>query len=84
MVGRSPKEDGASPISRLYRLRAFLAYSSQEVSMKRSQYSESQIVGILRKANSGVTVKEMCRKYEIGERTCYTWNSVPLRDPHGS
>ncbi len=31
--------------------------------MKRSQYSESQIVGILKEADAGVTVKEVCRKY---------------------
>ncbi|MFH1373228.1 MAG: transposase, partial [bacterium] len=31
--------------------------------MKRLKYSESQIVGILKEADAGVMVKEICRKY---------------------
>jgi putative transposase len=43
--------------------------------MKRSQYSESQIVGILREADSGVLVKDVCRKYGISDATYYKWKS---------
>ena len=43
--------------------------------MKRSQYSESQIVGILKEADSGVAVKEVCRKYGISDATYYKWKS---------
>lgn len=43
--------------------------------MKRSQYSESQIVGILKEADSGVTVKDVCRKYGISDATYYKWKS---------
>ena len=43
--------------------------------MKRSQYSESQIVGILKEADNGVTVKEVCRKYGISDATYYKWKS---------
>lgn len=43
--------------------------------MKRSQYTESQIVGILKEADSGVTVKEVCRKYGISDATYYKWKS---------
>jgi putative transposase len=43
--------------------------------MRRSQYSESQIVGILKEADSGVTVKEVCRKYGISDGTYYKWKS---------
>ncbi len=39
--------------------------------MKRSKYSESQIVGILKEADAGVTVKEICRKYGISDATHY-------------
>ncbi len=43
--------------------------------MKRSQYSESQIVGSLKKANSEVLVKDVCRKYGISGATYYKWKS---------
>jgi putative transposase len=43
--------------------------------MKRSQYSESQIVGILKEADNGVAVKEVCRKYGISDATYYKWKS---------
>jgi putative transposase len=43
--------------------------------MKRSQYSESQIIGILKEADSGVLVKDVCRKYGISDATYYKWKS---------
>jgi putative transposase len=43
--------------------------------MKRSKYSESQIVGILKEADAGVMVKEICRKYGISDATYYKWKS---------
>lgn len=43
--------------------------------MKLSQYSESQIVGILKEADSGVAVKEVCRKHGISDATYYKWKS---------
>jgi putative transposase len=41
--------------------------------MKRSRFSESQIVGILKEADSGLQVKELCRKYGISDATYYNW-----------
>jgi putative transposase len=43
--------------------------------MKRLKYSESQIVGILKEADAGVQVKEICRKYGISDATYYKWKS---------
>lgn len=43
--------------------------------MRRSKYSESQIVGILKEADNGVAVKEVCRKYGISDATYYKWKS---------
>lgn len=43
--------------------------------MKRSKYSESQIVGILKEADAGLQVKEVCRKYGISDATYYKWKS---------
>jgi len=52
-----------------------MAYYCQEVSMKRSRYNESQIIGILKEADSGVLVKDICRKYGISDATYYKWKS---------
>ncbi len=41
--------------------------------MKRSRFSETQIVGILKEADAGMAVKEVCRKYGIADQTYYNW-----------
>lgn len=43
--------------------------------MKRSRFTETQIVAILKEADSGVPVKDVCRKYEISDATYYNWKS---------
>lgn len=43
--------------------------------MKRSRFSETQIVGILKEADSGLPVTELCRKYGISNATYYKWKS---------
>lgn len=43
--------------------------------MRKSKYTESQIVQMLREADSGLSVKEVCRKYGISDATYYKWKS---------
>ena len=43
--------------------------------MKKSKYSESQIVAILKEADAGMLVKDICRKYGISSPTYYSWKS---------
>ncbi len=43
--------------------------------MKRSRFSETQIVGILKEADAGMKVTEICRKYGISDATYYNWKS---------
>lgn len=41
--------------------------------MKKSRFSDQQIAFILRQAEEGTTVEEVCRKAGISEATYYVW-----------
>ena len=41
--------------------------------MKRSKFTEAQIAFILRQADEGTVVGEVCRKAGISEATFYNW-----------
>ena len=43
--------------------------------MKRSRYSEEQIIRILKEAETGIPLLDLCRKYGIGKSTFYKWKS---------
>lgn len=43
--------------------------------MKKSRFTETQIVKILKEVESGRLVKEVCREYGISEATYYNWKS---------
>jgi len=43
--------------------------------MKRARFSEEEIIGILREADGGAKVTELCRRHGISDATFYTWRS---------
>ncbi len=43
--------------------------------MKSSRFTETQIIGILKEADGGVSIKETCRKHGISDATYYNWKS---------
>jgi putative transposase len=43
--------------------------------MKRSKFTEAQIVAILNEGERGVAVKDICRKHGISDATFYNWKA---------
>tara|TARA_R110002020_G_scaffold192709_3_gene392889 strand:- start:116 stop:382 length:267 start_codon:yes stop_codon:yes gene_type:complete len=43
--------------------------------MKRSRFSEEQIIGILKEHQAGLGAKELCRKHGASDATFYKWRS---------
>jgi len=43
--------------------------------MKRSRFTETQIISILKEADAGLAVKQVCRKHGISDATFYNWKS---------
>jgi putative transposase len=43
--------------------------------MKKSRFSEEQIIGVLKEHQAGLPVAELCRKHGISDATFYNWRS---------
>lgn len=43
--------------------------------MRGKRYPQEQIIGILKEAEAGIPVGELCRKHGISENTIYTWKA---------
>jgi len=43
--------------------------------MKRSRFSDEQIIGILKEHQAGLSATKLCRKYGVSDATFYKWHS---------
>jgi putative transposase len=43
--------------------------------MKRGRFSEEQIISVVKEAESGAKVGELCRRHGISDATFYNWRS---------
>ena len=43
--------------------------------MKRSRFSDNQILSILKQAEAGVPISELCREHGMSTATFYNWRS---------
>jgi putative transposase len=41
----------------------------------KKRYSEEQIIGFLKEADSGIPIKELCRRHGFSEASYYLWRS---------
>ena len=47
----------------------------EEVLMKKSKYSYTQIMAILKRAENGGPVSDLCREHEMSSASLYKWRS---------
>ena len=47
--------------------------------MKRTRFTEEQIIGILREHEAGAATSDVCRKHGISSATFYKWKAKRLR-----
>jgi putative transposase len=43
--------------------------------MKRSRYTQEQIIGILKEHQAGLSAQDLCRKHGISDATFYKWRA---------
>ncbi len=53
----------------------FVLPHDKDQGMKRSHFSEEQIIGILKEHEAGVSVADLCRKHGVSDASIYKWKA---------
>lgn len=53
----------------------FVLAHREDQDMKRSRFSEEQIIGILKEHEAGVSVADLCRKHGVSDASIYNWKA---------
>jgi putative transposase len=53
----------------------FVLAQPEDQNMKRSRFSEEQIIGILKEHEAGVPVADLCRKHGVSDASIYKWKA---------
>jgi len=43
--------------------------------MRGKRFTEEKIIGVLKEADAGISISELCRKYGVSETTIYNWKA---------
>ena len=53
----------------------FVLAQLEDQSMKRSRFSEEQIIAILKEHEAGLPVADLCRKHGVSDASIYKWKA---------
>jgi putative transposase len=53
----------------------FVLAQLEDQSMKRSRFSEEQIIGVLKEHEAGIPIAELCRKHGVSDASIYKWKA---------
>ena len=53
----------------------FVLGPPKDQDMKRSRFSEEEIIGILKEHEAGVSVADLCRKHGVSDASIYKWKA---------